>query len=400
MGAEGTESGENAEESRESDAKPPDRCGFEFDANVGFGEASPACCWRETYEDADHCQWHLDEGKEGAVSEYKLLAEGDAPFVGFVLRGASLAGSDVLADRTLARADLSEANLQDADLSGANLQGADLSGADLSSADLCGSNLRDASFEGANLDEADLSDVDARRASFESANMENALLTRSNLRNASLHDARLYEVGFSDTWINNGTGLDDRCIYERDADAVLDRDDRDIARHDAAAWTYRALEDLCRENALPELTRHYFVREKESRRKAAWETDDYVHAVKSELSRWVMEYGSNPWRIVTVSNLVIVLWAVLYPLTGGIEDTATGDVVGYVVEEPTDAPHYYVTVVLLKSLYFSVVTFTTLGYGDMQPLGTWARVLATVETGLGSVLLALLVFVLSRSVTW
>jgi uncharacterized protein YjbI with pentapeptide repeats len=383
--------------------QPSERCGFEFDANVGFGEESRACCWRETYDDADRCRWHLDEQKEGAVSEYQLLAEGDSPFVEFVLRDASLASTDVFADHTLARADLSGADLRDADLSGADLRGANFSGADLSSAELCEADLRDATFDGADLAEAALTDADARRTSFESADLENALLTRANLRNASLHDARLYEVGFSDTWINEGTGIDDRCVYERDAEASLDRDDRDIARHDAAAWTYRALEDLCRDNALPERTRHYFIREKDSRRKAAWETGDYVHAIKSELSRWVMEYGSNPWRVVGFSTLVILTFALLYPLTGHIEDMTLPEgsrAIGYFVEQPAEAPRYYITVVFLKSFYFSVVTFATLGYGDIRPVGTLARMLATVETGLGSLLIALLVFVLSRSVTW
>lgn len=49
-----------------------------------------------------------------------------------------------------------------------------------------------------------------------------------------------------------------------------------------------------------------------------------------------------------------------------------------------------------KGLYFSAVTFATLGYGDMQPIGTLARGLAGIESLLGSLLMALLVFVLTR----
>lgn len=55
---------------------------------------------------------------------------------------------------------------------------------------------------------------------------------------------------------------------------------------------------------------------------------------------------------------------------------------------------------LFESRYFSVVTFATLGYGDIQPIGTSARVVAGVETILGSLSTALLVFVLARLVTW
>jgi hypothetical protein len=394
-----------AEQTRhEASGQPPsDRCGFEFDANVGFGEESQACCWRETWADTGRCRWHLDADKADVVSEYHLLAESDEPFVGFVLRGASLPGSSVFSERVLARADFSDGDFRETNFADADLRGVDFSGADLSGAEFCDADLRDADFTDADLRNADLTDADARGASFERADLENALFTRANLRNASIRDARLYEAGFSDTWINEGTEIGDQCIYEKDADLSLDRDGREIARHQAAAWTYRALEHLCRDNALPEGTRHYFVREKEARRKAAWQTGSYHSAVKSELSRWVMEYGSNPWRIVTISVLVIVVFAFLYPMTGHIEDLTLPEgnrAVGWLVERPTEAPRYYLTVVFLKSLYFSVVTFATLGYGDIRPVGTLARMLATAETVLGSVLIALLVFVLSRTVTW
>lgn len=100
------------------------------------------------------------------------------------------------------------------------------------------------------------------------------------------------------------------------------------------------------------------------------------------------------------SALVIVVSATLYPLAGGVEDTAGEVSITYTLEEPTEAPLSYLVSVYLTSLYFSVVTFATLGYGDIQPVGAWSRGLATVETILGSLLIALLVFVLSRSVTW
>jgi voltage-gated potassium channel Kch len=48
------------------------------------------------------------------------------------------------------------------------------------------------------------------------------------------------------------------------------------------------------------------------------------------------------------------------------------------------------------TLYFSLVTFTTLGYGDVQPIGTTARLLASIESFLGALLLALVVFVIGR----
>lgn len=52
----------------------------------------------------------------------------------------------------------------------------------------------------------------------------------------------------------------------------------------------------------------------------------------------------------------------------------------------------------LWGLYFSVITFTTIGYGDLYPVGTFAKVLVGAESLSGAVLVALFVFVLGRRV--
>ena len=52
---------------------------------------------------------------------------------------------------------------------------------------------------------------------------------------------------------------------------------------------------------------------------------------------------------------------------------------------------------LLDSLYLSVVTFTTLGYGDWRPTDLWpARFVAMGEALLGASLMALFVVCLAR----
>lgn len=85
---------------------------------------------------------------------------------------------------------------------------------------------------------------------------------------------------------------------------------------------------------------------------------------------------------------------------GGIQETQEARAITYSVEDPEDAPWWWIARVMFKSLYFSVVTFATLGYGDIQPIGTVARFLAGIEALLGALLAALLVFVLTRIVTW
>ena len=49
----------------------------------------------------------------------------------------------------------------------------------------------------------------------------------------------------------------------------------------------------------------------------------------------------------------------------------------------------------LECLYTSVITFTTLGYGDVHPIG-FSRIVASAEAGIGIIMTALFIFVFTR----
>lgn len=99
--------------------------------------------------------------------------------------------------------------------------------------------------------------------------------------------------------------------------------------------------------------------------------------------------------MIGTSLLVIVLYSIVYPFTKGIR----GDEVYSFSEISQGNAQISLLSVLEKSFYFSVTTFTTLGFGDFQPVGTAAQWLAGLESFLGTLLIALLVFTLSRRAT-
>jgi len=183
------------------------------------------------------------------------------------------------------------------------------------------------------------------------------------------------------------------CIY----DPAYDNDSGQ-ADVDTAKSVYRALEELGGKHARPRLQARSFVRrqdlqkdeyKRDTRQTESWEERLIAGArySRAKVARSTLLYGESPWRVVAYSLAIIAGFALLFPL-GGWMKPAGGDPVTYAEIATTPSE-------LLTAVYYSTLTFTALGFGDFRPVG-FGRALTTIETGLGAVLLALLVFILGR----
>jgi hypothetical protein len=387
--------------SDESDV-PDDRCGYTYSMSTLSGNGAGAVtCWRPTWEDHAQCVWHANVGDKPVAELEAASGEGSQRLDGAIVPEVKLEEVDWFEDSTLI---------------GAQFRNAD---------------LRRASLVGADLREATLEHVDARGADFTDTNFEGASITDSDLRSVSLVDARFDQAALSNVRIDRQTDFGDESVYERelakgdDADENVEDEDSYLLTAEAAIWGYREIQKLHRENALPFGARDYYHKEKNMRRRIAWRTGSYLRAIKAEGSRWVTGYGMNPWRVIAAAAAVIVLCAIAYPVTGGIQETVTQSVepvkeaanatnatnvtdsnpgtksitVTWSLDSALASDPWALATLFLRSLYFSAITFTTLGYGDIQPVGNAARVIAGAESLIGSMLTALLVFVLSRRIS-
>jgi hypothetical protein len=144
----------------------------------------------------------------------------------------------------------------------------------------------------------------------------------------------------------------------------------------------------------------FFVREMRYRRLRYAEhmrdpSQTLVHRLSGAL-RWTTNgfldltagFGERPQRTVAASLAVIVFSALVYPAVGGLK------IADRTVTYAADG-----LAAFLDSLYFSVVTFTTLGYGDFLAVTGLGRLVAGVEALSGAFLVALFVFSLGRRVS-
>ncbi|WP_297506446.1 pentapeptide repeat-containing protein [Thermococcus sp.] len=102
------------------------------------------------------------------------------------------------------------------------------------------------------------------------------------------------------------------------------------------------------------------------------------------LADGVSEYGTN-WKKTLLASIDVILWsALLYYIFSSW--LSLGKIIDASGKPVTD---------ILNHLYYSLVTFTTLGYGDMHPIG-WLKALSALEALTGAVFMALIVAVIAR----
>lgn len=298
------------------------------------------------------------------------------------LRNVKATGA-VLPKSTLEETSFHQSNLKSIDLREADLEDAELNWADL---------------RGADLRQANMTHADLYGAKFDWANLERAFLSDAVLLETSLIGARIGSTVFEGVQVDTETKFGERCIYdpafeEEPGPGVGDHHfeavDDTVENARRAAETYGALEELARENALPEQASTYFVLRKDLLRLEHKKAGRWGLWIRGWMSNLVVEYGESPWRVVGTTAVAVAICGLLFPVYGFRNGSG---VVTY------SSPDISLVDTLFESMYFSIVTFTTLGYGDVQPIG-FSRTIATAETIAGSALLALLVFVFGRRAT-
>ncbi len=389
-------------------------------ASLGRGHLVGAGLWDADLTDANLVQADLTDALLPGADLTDAFLEGT------VFTNAALGGAD-LTEAHLEDADLIETTLHNANLIDANLRKATLTDADLTGSTLTRTNFQDATLEGATLEEATLKET--------------------NLADAELHEARPADSRLLNLHLNPGTDFGERCGYDRDAAElfpaavestepglirsiayhVTDHLPRSLAsvagwptatlrgyrrwrflrrvddeaaeeiadQYDKAQTTYRTYEQLARENALPGKISPQFVRGKDARRKQALAEGDTWTWAWLATQRWITGYGESPWRVVATSLAVILAFGLAYPFVGGIEDAG----VHYELANVADVASPTGVSALLRGLYFSIITFTTIGYANVAPIGVGSRLLVGLESFTGAALLALLVAVLARRLT-
>lgn len=302
----------------------------------------------------------------------------------------SLLGAD-LVDR-----DLSGANFGDTDLSGADLDGATLTSANLKMASLSGADLAGADLSGADLYKADMTGVFGVGANLARAYLAECCLTDADLRGANLEAANLTHADVSHA---NLVGVD---LAEADMSGA-DIRGTDISQANIAGAGLHGL----RYGSFMSMKGHYFaLRGLDSCYGNALFTrdaqdQDYLDSLKrsidetpSPLWRKVKQLAFRSWSIIDFGRSLgkPAAYALMLAMTFGalysLDRFYGWGMVDYSQSADT----------ALSPFYYSVVTYTTLGFGDITPLNWIGEVVVVAEVIMGYTTLGLLLSILANRI--
>jgi uncharacterized protein YjbI with pentapeptide repeats len=285
---------------------------------------------------------------------------------------------------------LSHTHLEGANLRCANLVGARLWDVHLEGADLTDVNFEKAKLLRAHLEEAVLWDAHLEGAVLWLAHLEGAVLAGAHLEGAGLAGAHLegavlagahlegaglYEAKFSSDTTLDGAHWGNYILGEEKLGETK-RGKESRGSFNTATKTYRSLKIWYTEHGLYDIAGKFYYREMEARRKAqSWKKPHL------KIWYWVMRmlcgYGEKPERVIISAAAVIFGLALAYFLWGTFSSSSFWD-----------------------TLYYSVASFTALGYGQWAPQPTgWAKGVGAAEAVLGVSMLALFLVTFTRKMT-
>ena len=296
------------------------------------------------------CLWHDPAIKKSGPDYTKRLEElvrSGRSLAGFQLSGAQLDGINLIVQGQSSGADLRDVNLSRASLRGSHLFHANLSASNLLKADFTNANLNGANFE------------------------------HANLLGTELANSRMDGVHWGAELIQHSEGRKARRAGAKEEAYIKFQEAEEIYRMLRVSNEARGHRHIAGEFFYNEMRmRHYRL----PRFSLQW--------IVSCFAYYLYGYGERPTFIIANALVYLMGIAAVYLLLGLTEN-------GRPIIFDMNASWWNNLVAYGNCLYFSIITYTTVGFGDITPMSA-AKPLAALEAMSGNFMMALFVVVFVR----
>jgi len=283
----------------------------------------------------------------------------------------------------LENANLVEAELKRANFSFANFKNANLAFSNLESAIFSFANFEGANFSAAHLENAYLEDANLIGARLPDASLKNAKLANANLKNAYLVDAHLEGTNLSAVNFKNANlssvTFDHQIMWKLTKASRFSLKELWNQRYDILLDTTIRCKGVNAATCYGSQQFKLFLQDQDF-------LEEYLEKKWGKIIFFIWwlfaDCGRSLGRWAGWSLLLALLFAFLYWLLGS---------------NSFDTQHLNFN--FFTMLYYSVVTFTTLGFGVIIPKTTTAAMCVTVEVILGYVMLGGLITIFASKLS-
>ncbi|MEG2788015.1 MAG: pentapeptide repeat-containing protein [Romboutsia sp.] len=248
---------------------------------------------------------------------------------------------------------------------------------------------------------------------FKNCNMENSIFQNTSLYNSNFIHTSLKDSIISDTYLDKvyitdsdcrslkiinpevkEFKFDDNFLTKFDEYTFIDKikiDKNYKKTYEIASKVYRGFASKFEANRLMDNSGEYYYLSKCMEHKSL----NGINKIKSTIFWLLCGYGERPTYALIASLEIVLLFAIIYMITGL---SVGGYNIDYqlILESGLTMPNLIPD--FMKSLYFSIVTFTTVGYGDITPIRS-SVFLSGVEMLLGVTMVGVWTATLARKIT-
>ena len=150
-----------------------------------------------------------------------------------------------------------------------------------------------------------------------------------------------------------------------------------------AKEVYRNLKNYFKQEGLYDVSGEYYYRERLMETEYNREEKKYLQWFGNLFLKLTTGYGERPLNVLISWIIIIFGFSFIYYIFSGIYNGIAYNITSY-------NPNF------LETLYFSIVTFTTLGFGDLAPKPGFFQLFASFEALLGAIFMAMFIFVFAR----
>ena len=218
---------------------------------------------------------------------------------------------------------------------------------------------------------------------------------KGNLSQCYFHNSNIERADLTDsTWLTN---KEKKLIIWEEHQGKISSDLKELE------GIYRRLKQSYQKYGDNDTAGNFYYQEMECKRK---QMNFFPNLFWNIFYKRLCGYGEEPFNVIWASLFIIFVSAFSF-LFGGIEFLGSemlnkpAKLIQYNPSLNSNDIHMMIQNFdslfndFLLCVYTSFITFTTLGYGDVHPIG-WSRLVATIESGLGIFMTALFIFVFTR----